>query len=270
MQIILHPGFAELKKEYLQLKNEMLNLITERDLLVTTIGPNIEAIYLKEAGHLKLQYLQYEVEYLRIKRKIELIQASLNANDPVDESSIDGLLTEEFEQWEKEINRLSEEVDNAKKLIASQLSDDESAELKLKYREIAKKLHPDLNPNIDDKGKELWLSAAEAYENGDLNEIKRIFLLLDEIPDRNQEGAHFDFTEKIVELKEMIRQLKNEINTIKNSYPHNYGEIIKDPDRLREMKENIQSDIDTLKNKTKELKLHLSNLLIVVNNEHHN
>ena len=61
------------------------------------------------------------------------------------------------------------------------LSEENAKELKNIYRKLIKKLHPDLNKENAIKNKNLLLQVTQAYENGDLETLRNLELLTDEI-----------------------------------------------------------------------------------------
>ena len=46
-----------------------------------------------------------------------------------------------------------------------------------------KKLHPDVNPDQSEAAKNLWLQVQAAYENGDLEQLRALALLAEDIPE---------------------------------------------------------------------------------------
>jgi hypothetical protein len=80
--------------------------------------------------------------------------------------------------------------------------------IKLLYREISKKTHPD--KDINNKFSELFLRASEAYQNFDLYELHNIAnsLKIEILIEEND----------ISLLKEKISERKNEVLKIENSY----------------------------------------------------
>ena len=77
-QLYISREFAELQKRYQALRTELVKLITDRDELLATVKPNLEAKYYAVIGQDQYRLFLVRNEVLRLRRKIELIRASLN------------------------------------------------------------------------------------------------------------------------------------------------------------------------------------------------
>lgn len=113
-------------------------------------------------------------------------------------------------------------------------------ELKRLYRQIVKRLHPDVHPNPTEREKDLLNRANKAYKAGDLEEMHRIW---EELAGMEQPEEIFEDTEEGRErLRELIRALmkrcealEEEIGHIKSSFPYTV-KILLDDDKALEMK----------------------------------
>lgn len=56
---------------------------------------------------------------------------------------------------------------------------EEEKELKQLYRQLVKRLHPDLNLNLTENELRLFYQTIDAYKNGDMNMLKLIASLVD-------------------------------------------------------------------------------------------
>ncbi len=258
--MIIHPEYEELMNEVLKLKNDLSLLLTERDELKYHICKNIETEYMLTLG--ALEYTAYELrcDIMRIKREIELIQAKINRQEVIVLMQIEFILDSEFKEYTDNLNHRMDEINEALKREQSDtLSDDDVIELKKLYRQLVKKLHPDLNPNYTQQQKELFLNTVKAYENGNLEVLRTISMLVEETSDE------YKFEDGIEELrikknkyKEIITALNNEINTIKSSFPYNQKDFLQNKrlvnERIDELQELIEQYREVYKQYEKKLK----------------
>lgn len=113
-------------------------------------------------------------------------------------------------------------------------------ELKRLYRQIVKRLHPDVHPNPTEREKDLLDRANKAYKAGDLEEMRRIW---EELAGTEQSEESFEDTEEgRVQLRELIEKLRKrcaelekEIRQIKTSFPYTIKALL-DDDKALEMK----------------------------------
>ncbi len=124
------------------------------------------------------------------------------------------------------------------------------------YRKIIKKLHPDVNPNVTDREKELFRKATEAYEKGDIATLQEIY---DEIfgnAEGTETGRKLTY-EELVTLKEKlesrIRSLQSEIEKIKTEFPYSQKELLDNPEELKEKQEAFNKLIHQYEEEIKRL-----------------
>ncbi len=126
------------------------------------------------------------------------------------------------------------------------------------FRKIVKKLHPDMNPDITEREKELFSKAVKAYQDGDLVTLQEIY---DEVfgdgsdapPDK--EMTYPELVELRDKLQSRIKEVKEEIDIIKESFPYTSKEFLDDEEavaaRQQELEEQIHQYEETWKNLTK-------------------
>ena len=124
----------------------------------------------------------------------------------------------------------------------NEINEDEDPihELKRLYRQIVKRLHPDVHPNPTEREKDLLDRANKAYKAGDLEEMRRIW---EELAGSEQSEESFEDTEEgRAQLRELIEklckrcaELEKEIRQIKTSFPYTIKALL-DDDRALEMK----------------------------------
>ena len=124
----------------------------------------------------------------------------------------------------------------------NEINEDEDPihELKRLYRQIVKRLHPDVHPNPTEREKDLLDRANKAYKAGDLEEMRRIW---EELSGTEQSEESFEDTEEgraqlrelIEKLRKRCAELEKEIRQIKTSFPYTIKALL-DDDKALEMK----------------------------------
>lgn len=80
---------------------------------------------------------------------------------------------------------------------------------------MAKELHPDINPDLSDKAKNLWNAATKAYEDGDLESLRALRLLVSDVKNKTEEFTDENvLLTQINLLKEGINHLLEELKNI--------------------------------------------------------
>ncbi len=247
--IILFPEFVTLKAEVEKLRTEISMLLLERDELRLVICKNIETAYMLALGSLEYKAFELNCEVLRIKRKIDLIQAKKNRQEKIVLSAIEELLDEEFAEFQRQ---LDEQIDKMNKAIdhsqGRPLTDEETKEIKKLYRSIVKALHPDLHPEVTPAQIQLFQNAVQAYENGDLGNLRIISEMVADpvVPEHGENGLSIlaKDKERLTKTLELIRE---QIANIKSEYPYTMKELVNDPEQVAEKQAELEEMIAELK-----------------------
>ena len=167
---------------------------------------------------------------------------------------IDEQLDQEFAEWQKQAEEIYKQIKKAEYFAElPKLSVKESAELKKLYRQLAKKLHPDVNPDEWDEKKNFWLRIKEAYQNGDLQEMKTLALLANDFQEQDPEISTMDkLRDGCNDLKKRVQELINQIAHVKSQFPFAIEEQLQDEEWVDKQKEEIDIQI-TEWQKTKSL-----------------
>jgi len=260
--ISLHPEIQRLTEENSLLREEVVHLLTEAHDLVHTIKPNMMAIYQTKIGIWELKQFRAQCQAARLKRKVELIQACLNQGRWPDLAAIDAQLEEEFKAWENKIRLESERIAAAEARLQHLLSDEDDHELKKLYYGLVKKLHPDLNPELTEDQKRLWLRVQEAYELGDLAELRALAVLADRTVLPFSTASSLErLTKEQNTLEQHIQRLLKEIEKIESQPPLSMRSDLLNGDWVRNRCEEIQTTIIELQKRCAGLTSHIENLL---------
>ena len=135
------------------------------------------------------------------------------------------------------------QADNAAAGEAETVTDYAAGRAKTLYRRLAKLLHPDINPETDrqDQLRELWQRILEAYGHSDLKSLSELEVLARRAL---QELGAGEIRVEIPDLDKRIEALKAEIHQILHSEPYTYRELLEDPDRTAQKKEELNKELE--------------------------
>lgn len=248
--ITISSEYLKLIEEVKQLKEDIASLYEEKDELVYHICKNIETEYMSKIGVLEYKLYEFQCKILRIKRKIELYQLKINMQEKPNEKEIEEKLDIEYKEYEKKLNKMSNDLQDAlNRKNYGILSEKNSKELKSIYRKLIKKLHPDLNKENSEKSKNLLLQVTRAYENGDLETLKNLELLTDEIMEKeNIEIGELDELKQSKEkYKIIINELLESIKKIKDSFPYNKKDFLNNDILVQKRKSELKKEMEMCK-----------------------
>ncbi|MDR1765094.1 MAG: hypothetical protein LBR77_03185 [Lachnospiraceae bacterium] len=245
---ILHSDFAALKAEVEKLRVEFSMLVMERDQIRYHECPDIQMRYTLTFGALEYKVFELETQIMRIKRSMEMIQARKNRQEPVDVKDIERILEEELAAYKARLEEYARQMNDAlDRSKLGHLSDKDAAELKKLYRTVVKALHPDSHPDQSEERKRLFQNAVDAYEKGNLPEMRIIAAMVDQA----------DFQELGPDQMELLRKEKDRliqvmdavragIELIKSAFPYTMKALLESPDKISVKKAALEDRIAQL------------------------
>ncbi len=232
--------YESLLAEIRRLRGEITRLTAERDELKNQIMPRLQAQYNAQIGGLELQVFQAELRLRELKRAIEIMQAARNRCRQWDPQKAK-------EQAEEEQNRVWEEEQKKEGTSGGRPFRSRADEMRHLYRKIVRRLHPDANPDITPEEEEMFVRAAKAYRNGDLQTLREIAARLDA---NSPQETYNNTPEGLEQLRKLVRQLsksvmalEKEIQTIRAAFPYNQKDFLQDQEavaaRQKELTERL-------------------------------
>lgn len=243
-KIIRFPDDKKLREKLRRLKEILEELLLERDNLKFVICKNIETQYMLTFGSLEYKVFNAFCNYHRLRRKKDLIQVRINRREKIDLYEIDKILDEEFLAYKKELDEKIDQINKAIKFSLSEiLSEEETVLIKKLYRKIVRNLHPDLNPQITDREKELFYNATEAYKAGDLESILIIFDIVSENINNNVPLTGKSLIDELKRLEESVKKIQNSIDEIKSSIPYIWKIYVEDENKKKEKLNKLKNQL---------------------------
>jgi hypothetical protein len=232
--------------DYSLLKSELSDLIAERDQLVCVVILNIEAEYQLKIGWLEYDKFKMQVAVSRMRRAIELAQTAINRDEQFFIAEIEETLNQEFLEWEQKLRKHLKQIKAAQNRFKSLLSSEESEESAKIYKKIVKMLHPDVNLEMYEKNRDLWERAAMAYKNGDLEGLRVLLILLEDVGEEPKIDS--DFLKRRSEtLKSLIKKVMAEIRVIKSKFPYILKDKLGNETWVKNEQEKLKSEISELR-----------------------
>lgn len=110
---------------------------------------------------------------------------------------------------------------------------------------IVKRLHPDVNPNLNEKDNELFIKAQAAYEMLDLDSLRLILLSLD--LDNPPPVEAYKLEEMVEKLTENVRELQSQIDKLNLEFPFILKEKLINEEWVKSELESAQKEIEAYK-----------------------
>ncbi|MCR4689081.1 MAG: hypothetical protein K5745_05940 [Saccharofermentans sp.] len=227
---------------------EYSELLMERDRLEKEAEYwNLE--YVRAFGEYAEELLKLRMSCIRYKKLITYCQQRINFGLEPDSKEMATFIQIELAPFREQLKVLQQ----AKNIKSEPLSQYEVAEIKKIYRFIAKRLHPDINPQlfVHEEVKQIWNDTIKAYKANDFERMKELEVLA-----ANVIAKYGDETIAVVigDLDEKIEKVKKQCEEIKNTDPYMYRFLFDDPDAVKSKKDEYISSIEEYKVYEQDLK----------------
>lgn len=224
---------AELAELTIQ-KELYLTLVLKLQELTDTVKPNLEALYAVKIGHKELDLLQKQAEVAGLKYKMELLIACINRQEQINIDDIEQMVQLKLTDYYNEINREAERIENAQIRLDQLISPSETAEMKKLYYEVAKMLHPDVNPSLSDEQKQLWNVISEAYKNGDFQTIRNVAAAIGGLSTIPEETHDYDsLNTQIALFQGRNKLILDQITNVHVEFPFTFRDKLQDEEWVK-------------------------------------
>ncbi len=244
----------QLREQFAVLKKEFSELYIQRENMLSHEQPLLTALYLQKIGYKMYDAYCLNVELSKLKFKIALLQGYVNRDEKPDINKVNKELESQFREYRLKIEAEAQRLAAARKFLnGTFLSANETKKIKEIFYIIVKQLHPDINPDLSENMKELFIKAQTAYELSDLHTLQQILLLL-----KNKESSLNislpDLQEQVNHQVENNSALKKQIEQIYNDFPFTYKEKLEDEEWINSECKTINAEIERLNQDIKKFK----------------
>lgn len=205
---------------YLRLRKELAELLFEQHQMMLVQGPNLEARWQQLFGPLVVELEQLLLEHRRLRRSLEILRAAHVKGEQVDPEVLERQLAQELWEHRRRLTELKDKQDAAEQRLRKLRSPETSAALRSLYRQLVKRLHPDLHPQQDARQQQLWFEVQQAYQWGDFARLETLAAVTDD-----------DFEERPGEterLRQRLRELSQDLQEMRQQFPFSHRSQLED------------------------------------------
>lgn len=243
-----------LRDRYSKLKKEFSEVFAQKEHMLSHEQPLLTALYLQKIGQKKYEAYCLNVELAKLKHRLALLQAFVNRNEKPDLKAVDKEIEVQFAEYQQKIEAEAQRLAAAQDFLKSSFfSSEDVKKIKEIYYIIVKRLHPDINPDLPESMKELFVKAQTAYELGDLVTLQQILLLLNN-DNSDLEIALPNLKEMVSRLQENVKTLKHQIELLNLEFPFIFREKLEDEEWIETERETTDQEIETLKQEIEKYK----------------
>ena len=240
----LSSGDKEVLMEYIKISlgdyPRYEELLLKRDRLRKE-AEQYNAAYLRQFGSYILDIFRLRIECIALKKKITYCQIAVNRGEPFDIEEISRRVDVEMGSYNDELKRLILSHDAVAHM--TRVTEYDHMKIKKIYKDIAKSIHPDINPKTsgDDELKELWEQVVTAYKCNELERLEELQILVGKaLKDKGLESMPI----AVDDIDGKIAKLEAEIETILNTDPYNYRFLLGDKSAIEEKTKEYEDTLE--------------------------
>ncbi len=215
-------------------------------------------LYVKEFGDLILALFERQVACIRKKKLIGYYQAALNRGIALDQEETERRLQEEMKNYQKQLDEMLAENKAAKKM--EEITEVTALKIRRLYRSLAKKLHPDINPETAKTPEllELWAGVVSAYNSNSLKDMEELEILVNKALEKLGNGC---MEIEIPDLSRKIEEAEADIKRIESTDPYQYRYLLENEAAVEEKKTDLRNQEKEFADYEKELDAVMDSLL---------
>ena len=258
--VIVHPEYAILILELNDLREEIADLIVERDMLQYFVCKDIKIDYILKIGALEYKLIIAKNDLARALRKLELIEEKIKKSSEIDIEKIDRKIAREFKEKTKAEKEMLEDIDFAIEVTGLEMFDYEFIEkMSMDYYKIQKKHNPLFELEFSEDDIKDFEKIENYYRKANYQKLHKL------AQDCNEDEMFQDEISNMKKLKdryyEILEEVQRQIRKIKNTFPYNQKVILDDENLCRRKKDNLNREINKVKAELKKAEKEIKNKL---------
>ena len=243
----LTTGSGRIDKERLNYYKSMI--VTRDDLVKQAQSARVD--YFKEFGELNSTILAAKIECISKKKAIAYCQTIVNSGGTdVDGSSLQSYLDRCMNDYHESLRKLKKESRLSRE--AETIPGQTMHRVRKLYRELARLIHPDINP--DPFFIPYWHMLKSAYDMCDAERLQELSILIrDAINDHESNTDYVPEDLTAEELEKRIASIEEEIEDIIHNEPYTYSILLDSEDSVKEHRAELNKTLVEYRDYGKEL-----------------
>lgn len=258
--VIVHPEYAMLILEINNLKEQIANLVVERDMLSEYVCRNLQIDYMLKIGALEYKLMVAKNNHKKSLRKLEMVEEKLTKNLKVNLNSIEKKVNSEFKEKTKKEEEFSDDIDFAIEMTSMDLfNGDFIDEISAEYFKVQKLYNPIFDLQESPEKNKKYKKIEQYYRRHDYEKLHKL------AKDYDEDDIFQDEISTLKTLKEkyvpIVESLQKQVRKIKNSFPYNQKIILEEENLCRRRKDSINREITEVNLETKKIDKKIENKL---------
>lgn len=206
--------------------------------------------FIMEFGDLIERSFTLKVECIRKKKEIGYCQRLANQGKRINSGDLTNYIETAMREYYSELRAVADDVKRAKE--SKRISQAELRKIKEIYYRLAKLIHPDMHPELEDDDviMDYWHRISIAYQHNNLKEIEELEALVKFHLEQNGKGtSEID----IPDIEDKIREVEEEIDEIISNNPYLYKLLLRSKTAIKEKRQEYLDEIESYRKYSEQL-----------------
>jgi hypothetical protein len=257
---IPHPEWDDLLQKRDALHSQIAAVLTDLHSLADS-GPVVIGHYAVAFGDRLTRLHAAEIETARLKREIDLVQAAINSGRELDYNQIQATLDAEFAEWQAKLKAEADNLTRHREALDHLLDPAKVRALRERFRVLARRLHPDLNPSQAPAEAELWHRVTAAYDTNDIEELDALEILTRDVDSVPVPDSMETLRGILQKLRDMLDHFLISLAKRRDEWPFDQLPVLDDPAATTARQADLDARILAAENSRDERKHWLNQLL---------
>ena len=216
-------------------RGEYAELLAAYDELTNSVRRNLEAEYMMRIGRLEYRLFTLQIRTRQLKREISLYQAAKNRGGTISAEEVGAIIAKEFAEYQAALAEQQEKIRKAEEHhFNPKLSAADTEALRALYHDMVRKLHPDLNRDLPEEAKRLWVRIVAAYKNCEWQELNILADMVYDLLDGGKPAAGDPLNrmdQLVAEERRLVGKcsdLREHMRELQTHPPYSYRKLLKD------------------------------------------
>lgn len=258
--LILHPDIHNRRQRIAAHRHELATLFAERLKLNFEILPQLRQTVAELFGDLERKIQERTLEMSERRRMVELFSIKLDRGQRIDARMVELVMKAVHNEFGRVRRRMRQELDSEAirdggfrihRRRAEHTSDSPrqaEREVQTLYRQLAKRLHPDVNRAADELADKYWEVVQQGYHRGDLAILRTVANVLEAA--NSIHATPMEFADSLAaEERQLLAALKSErrvVAALKSQEPYSIREGLSDPQWIAARQEQMGQELASI------------------------
>ena len=259
MSITLHPEIEELRRQLIELKGQLRQVMDDWHQLTTVVRPQLHALYHQHFGELERELQYASLESAELFRRVELLSIKVTRGEiltPKIIELVNQLVDAEYARFKMRIREAFDmDARQREQHAVESQGKQQDAELVNMYRTLVKQLHPDVASSMSSDDIAVWHRVQHAYATKNAAQLQSLLTLMGVHGDLQRETLEWTserWQEEVQRLQTRVRVEQRKLRKLRSEEPFTMESLLENESLRSKHRSELEHAIATKRREMQE------------------